>query len=285
MRPPVVFESHGLAAVSAATLPDLLTGAVPGSSRKQRRLEKRDAGVWRTADGYVAITRGLADDLERKFGARNPGSLAVVPDGVRLSAQRDFDWPAQPTHPVVGYVGHLYPWKGPHLLLQALSGLENVRAIIVGGHPAERDLQRLHQQAHTLGLTARVTFTGYVDRGRIPDLLAAMDVLVLPHTSTPISERYASPLKLFEYMAAGRPIVASDLASIREVLTDEAAVLVAPGDPATLAAGIRRTLDDWDAAGRRARRAYELVSDYTWDRRAERLDLLLEHVVSGAHIG
>ncbi len=285
LRPPVVFESHGLAAVSAATLPELLTGAVPASPRKQRRLRERDAGVWRTADGYVAITRGLAEDLERHFGPRSPGSLKIVPDGVRLMAQRHFDWRPRPTHPVVGYIGHLYPWKGPHLLLEALATLEHVRAIIVGGHPAERDLQRLQQQAQTLGLTARVTFTGYVERNRIPALLAGMDVLVLPHTSTPISERYASPLKLFEYMAAGRPIVASDLASIREVLTDEAAVLVAPGDPAALAAGIRRTLDDWDSAERRARSAYDLVSDYTWDRRAERLDSLLEHIAGGAQVG
>jgi len=285
LRPPMVFESHGLAAISAATLPDLLTGAVPASPRKQRRLEKRDAGVWRNADGYVAITRGLAEDLERKFGRRSPGSLAIVPDGVRPLPQHHFDWQPRPTQPVIGYVGHLYPWKGPHLLLEALSALENVRAIIVGGHPAERDLQHLQQQAHTLGVTARVTFTGYVDRGRIADLLAAMDVLVLPHTSTPISERYASPLKLFEYMAAARPIVASDLPSIREVLTDETAVLVAPGDPAALAAGIRRTLDDWASAEQRARRAYDLVSDYTWDRRAERLDSLLERVATEAHIG
>lgn len=285
LRPPIVFESHGLAAVSAATLPELLTGAVPASARKQRRLQRRDARVWRNADGYVAITRGLAEDLERNFGRRSPGSTAVVPDGVRPMADRPFDWRPRPTHPVIGYVGHLYPWKGPHLLLQALTELENVRAIIVGGHPAERDLQHLQQQAQTLGLTARVTFTGYVERSRIPDLLAGMDVLALPHTSTPISERHASPLKLFEYMAAAKPIVASDLASIREVLTDEAAVLVAPGDPAALAAGIRRTLDDWDSAERRARRAYDLMSDYTWARRAERLESLLNHVASGAHIG
>ena len=285
LRPPMIFESHGLAAVSAATLPELVTGAVPASPRKQRRLQERDARVWRNADGYVAITRGLAEDLERNFGPRSPNSVAIVPDGVRPMAGRHFDWRPRPTHPVVGYVGHLYPWKGPHLLLQALTTLENVRAIIVGGHPAERDLQHLQQQAQALGLTARVTFTGYVERSRIPDLLAAMDVLTLPHTSTQVSERYASPLKLFEYMAAGRPIVASDLASIREVLTEEAAMLVAPGDPAALAAGIRRTLDDWDSAGRRARRAYDLMSDYTWDRRAERLESLLNRVVSGAHIG
>ena len=285
LRPPVVFESHGLAAVSAATLPELVTGAVPASPRKRHRLRQRDASVWRMADGYVAITKGLAEDLERSFGPRRPGSLAIIPDGVRPMAHGRFDWQARSAQPVVGYAGHLYPWKGPHLLLEALAVLDNVRAIIVGGHPAERDLQRLQQQAQALGLEGRVTFTGYVDRTRIPDLLAGMDVLVLPHTSTPISERYASPLKLFEYMAAGRPIVASDLASIREVLTDEAAVLVAPGDPAALAAGIRHALDDWDAAERRARKAYDLVSNYTWDRRAERIDLLLDQVASGAHNG
>jgi glycosyltransferase involved in cell wall biosynthesis len=86
-------------------------------------------------------------------------------------------------------------------------------------------------------------------------------------------------LKLFEYMASGRPIVASDLPSLREVLADgRNAVLVEPGNPQALTAGIRRIKEDPALAERIARQALEDVRDYTWDRRAERLETLLAEV-------
>ena len=89
---------------------------------------------------------------------------------------------------------------------------------------------------------------------------------MLPNTASAISERYTSPLKLFEYLSLGRPIVASDLPAIREVLTDnETALLVPPGDPAALASAA-------DAAGRATRRlsarlgqaARALAPEFTW---------------------
>jgi glycosyltransferase involved in cell wall biosynthesis len=90
-------------------------------------------------------------------------------------------------------------------------------------------------------------------------------------------------LKLFEYMASGRAIVASDLPSIREVLHDGVdALLVPPGDPTALAAAIQRILDDRDLARRLAAAALKAVPQYGWDRRAERLDALFTSVVRDA---
>jgi glycosyltransferase involved in cell wall biosynthesis len=89
-------------------------------------------------------------------------------------------------------------------------------------------------------------------------------------------------LKLFEYMASGRPIVASDLPSIREVLTHERNALLAdPGDPAAFVAAVTRLQREPELAGRLAARARIDVADYTWDRRAERLEALLRDVVPG----
>src|SRR4029453_17817516 len=86
------------------------------------------------------------------------------------------------------------------------------------------------------------------------------------------STHFTSPLKLFEYMAAGRAIVASDLPAIREVLRHEVnALLVTPGDSTALAGGIERLLADSELAARLARNALNDVDDYTWSRRAEGL--------------
>ena len=104
-------------------------------------------------------------------------------------------------------------------------------------------------------------------------------VLVLPNVPSAISERYTSPLKLFEYLTMGRPIVASDLPAMREVLThEETALLVTAGDPQALALAVRRLADAPVLAARLATGARMLAAAYTWDRRADRLERVLEAV-------
>ena len=108
--------------------------------------------------------------------------------------------------------------------------------IMSGGAPKEIFLQLTPQFEGQSGHKVDYVFAVM---SALRDRLAAgekADVLVMPHTSTPVSERYASPLKLFEYMAAGKAIVASRLPSLGEVLTDEVnALLVTPGDADALA--------------------------------------------------
>ncbi len=274
LRPPVVYESHGLAPVFAETRSEMMTGGAAAPAAKLRRLAAREARVWRGAEGYVTITAGLEQDLTSRFGSRR--NVATVPDGARLPAARLFAAPGAPVSPVVVYAGHLYPWKGVDTLLRALVHVPAARAIIAGGHPAETDLARVKQLAADLGLGGRVTFTGFISRQEVAALLASADVLVMPHTATPVSERYASPLKLFEYMAAGKPIVASDLSAVREVLRDgDNACLVTPGDPRALAAAIARVLADPVFAERIGRLAFDEAERYTWARRAERLEPVL----------
>ncbi len=276
IRPPIVYESHGYAPAFAETMPEMVSGAGKAPASKLARLAARERRVWALADGYVTITQGIADELVERFGRRR--ALAIVPDGVRLTPGRGFVPPAAGSR-IVTYAGHLYPWKGVDTLLEALALLQDVRGVIVGGHPAERDLTRLQARARSLGIDGRVTFTGLVPRAEVSQYLREADVLVMPHTSTRVSERYASPLKLFEYMAAGKPIVASDLPAIREVLRDgDNALLVKSGDAASLAAGIRRMLDTPETAGRMAQCAFDEAASYTWERRAERLEHLFAEV-------
>lgn len=284
LRPPVVYESHGFAPEVGRELPGLLSGAAPASPAKQRRLAERERRVWRLAEGYVTITEALASELAARFGPR--GARAVVPDGVRLPQDRRFSAAPMRRPATVAYAGHLYPWKGVEIVLHALAGLADVRGMIVGGHAAEPDLGRLQRLAADLGLGSRVTFTGPVDPPDVAARLGEADVLVLPNTATAISARYTSPLKLFEYLAAGKPIVASDLPAVREVLRDgQTAVLVTPGDPTALGAGIRRVVGDRQLAARLARAAFDLAAEYSWDRRAARLERVIEMAVGRTSAG
>ena len=280
LRPPLVYESHGYAPDVAAALPQLVATATTPSSGKLQRLAKREARVWQDASGYVTITAALRDELVTRFGTRP--RIAVVPDGVRIRAQPAARGPhAGPG--VVAYAGHLYAWKGVDVLLEAITRLPNVRGLIIGGHSAEPDLARTQSAAKRLGIADRVTFTGLVEPARVPDLLARADVLVLPNPASAISTRYTSPLKLFEYMAAGRPIVSTDLPSIREILRDEVnAVLVPPDNPIDLASAIARVLNDPALAARLARAALDEVPNYSWQRRAERLEALLIETTAAA---
>ncbi len=268
MRAPLVYESHGYAPEVSAALPELVATAKAPSASKLQRLAAREEYVWRHAEGYITITQGLADDLIRRFGARP--HLAVVPDGMR--------WPpnppaALPQEPIVGYAGHLYAWKGVDVLLRALALAPEARGLIVGGHDKEPDLARVKALAQELGIADRVTFTGLVDPAQVPSHLSRAMILALPNPASAISTHFTSPLKLFEYMAAGRPIVASDLPSIREVLKDnEQALLVEAGDAEALAAAIRRLIADRPLAERLARAAHAEAPKYTWARRAEKLE-------------
>jgi len=286
-RPPLVYESHGYAPDVAAALPQMLTTATVPSPAKLERLARRERRVWRGASGYVTITAGLAEELRRRFGARD--RVAVIPDGVRLERE-DQIRPKPDTRDgvasglsrtiVVGYAGHLYPWKGVDVLLHALAQAPEARGLIVGGHEREPDLERTRALAATLGLGDRVTFTGQVAPGEVPERLTEADLLVIPNTPSAISTHATSPLKLFEYMAAGRAIVASDLPSIREVLAnDDTALLVTPGDAAALADAIRRLAGDPSLRARLGAAARRASAEYSWSRRAERLEALFRQVL------
>jgi glycosyltransferase involved in cell wall biosynthesis len=173
----------------------------------------------------------------------------------------------------------LYPWKGVGLIIESVAALQDTRALIVGGHEQEPDLARVKDEAARLDCASRVTFTGLLPPRDVAARLRDADVLVLPNPASAVSSAFTSPLKLFEYMASGRPIVASDLPSIREVLVHEqSALLVPPGNPPALTAAIRRLKDDRALGARLAARALEDVREYTWAKRAERLETLFEQV-------
>ncbi len=267
-RPPVVYESHGVSPVVRDAIKEFLRKPeLAPSALTLGRLDRRERFVWRHAEAYVTITHALKNDLVARYGDRS--RVFVVPDGVRVA-----DPPtASGGPPTAGYAGHLYPWKGVDVFVRALALTPDVRGLIVGGHPGEADLARVQALIAELGIEDRVRITGLVPPPDVAAQLAQATMCVLPNPSTAISERYTSPLKLFEYLVLERPIVASDLPAIREVLThEETALLVPPGDPQALAASMSRLAQDPALSARLATSARSLANDYSWTRRAERLE-------------
>lgn len=169
---------------------------------------------------------------------------------------------------IIAYCGNFtfHDWKGVDALLASLKYLPGVICLLVGGQPAEID--RLKELAGG----AKLIITGRLAHSQVPLYLRAADVLILPNKKgNANSEYYTSPLKLFEYMASGRPIVASDLPSIREILNENNAVLVEPNSPVKLAEGIKRVLMDNILAEKIANQALIDVRNYTWQKRAEKI--------------
>lgn len=286
LRAPLIYEAHTLAADAAAARPRMISGAEPASEARLRRLRIRDERVWRRAEGYVTITDGLRRELETRFGPRD--RAAVVPDGVRATEYADdTEQPAGRTprsEPfTIGYAGHLYPWKGVDIVIEAVAALTETRGLIVGGHEKEPDLERVKAFAKQLDCLDRIEFTGMLEPPQVAARLRDADVLLLPNPASAISNAFTSPLKLFEYMAARRPIVASDLPSIREVLRNEVnALLVQAGNPQAFVDGITRLEEDEPLARQLAAQAARDVLEYTWARRAERLDALFTQVRGAA---
>lgn len=167
----------------------------------------------------------------------------------------------------VVYTGHLYEWKGAQVLAAAAGHLPaDVRVLFVGG--TEPEIKKL-QAAYP---ATNILFVGQQPHADIPKYLKIAAAAVLPNVPITEESRLAtSPLKLFEYMAAGRPIVASDLPSVREIVNEATACLFAPGNSEALAAAINSVLTDSEQAERKARRAQDLVRINTWEARAAKI--------------
>jgi glycosyltransferase involved in cell wall biosynthesis len=267
---PVVYEAHAVASVFAAERASMYETESPPTRGKRERLDARERRVARRASGIVTITEALRQALAARHGEIAPS--AVVPDGCRLPSSPPTEPASHPPPVRVVYIGQLYPWKGVDVLVEAMRELDDVELVIVGGLPPEPDLDRLERLASDRGLGSRVRFRGFVPPPELASERTSADLFAVPLLDSTTARLFTSPLKLFEAMASRRPLVASDLPSIREVLGDGVnALLVPPGDPVALATAIRRLADDPALSRRLAARAFEDVKAYSWDRRAERL--------------
>ena len=273
----VVYEAHAVEALMYGERAALYgTGEAPDPA-KASRLRRREERVWRRAAGFVTTTAGILATFHDAYGPRE--RVRVVPNGCDVPPDRRFPGLSAARPPRVLYAGQLYPWKGVDVLVEAMAEVPEARLVILGGLEGERDLARVRALAEARGLAGRTEMPGTLPQARVADELARAAVVTVPFLRTAMTERHTSPLKAFEAMAAGRPIVASDLPSSREFLRHEHnALLVRPGDAKALAAALRRVLADAALAERLARAAWEGAPAYSWDARARALRALFDEV-------
>ncbi len=229
-HPQLVFEAHRFS-----------------SARKNIYLKFKQSGV-----KIVAISQGIKDKF-MGLGFKSEDIL-IARDGVdskpfsehgtKDEFRKHLGLPEDKI--IVLYAGNLYPWKGANVLAEAAKHLKNFP------HP-------------------NVTFRGWQSHGVIPMYLKSADILVLPNSGKEdISRLYTSPLKMFEYMSSGKPIVASDLPSIREVLNDKNATFFKPDDPQELALKIKYVADHPAEIWQKTQQALADVESYSWLKRASK---------------
>ncbi|HEX5840816.1 MAG TPA: glycosyltransferase family 4 protein [Anaerolineales bacterium] len=228
----------------------------------------------------AAITRALVELLGREYRMRfPPEEIVIAPNGVDLerfdalpdplTARRQTGLREAPT---VMCTGHLYAGRGTELFLELAASLPHAQFVWVGGRPEDIAAWKARHRSD------KVIFTGFIPNQELPQYQAAADILLMPYSRSIMgssgsadSAAVASPMKMFEYMAAGRAIVSSDLPVIREVLNEANAVFCRPEDHGEWRLVIEALLDDdarRTALGNQARLD---VQGYTWTARAQRI--------------
>lgn len=229
--------------------------------------------VARRAHRVIVISHGLKDAYVNAGVSKD--NIVVAPDAVdenlfsgipnRSDARDTVGLPRDKA--IVLYAGHLYRRKGADILAAVAAQIPDALFVFVGGTTDDvSEFKKKWQGAEN------VRVVGHIVHEKIPFYLRAADVLILPNSGRDEdSARFTSPMKLFEYMASGTPIVSSDLPSIREVLDDQSCFFVSPDNSDALAQGIKKVFLHTKDAIAKAERALSLVQGYTWSVRAKQI--------------
>ena len=230
--------------------------------------------IVRRSRNLVVVSGGLRDWYIAKGVAQE--KIIVIPNAIdpeefshpeiKEAARRRLGLPLDKK--IALYIGRLDGWKGTDTLLEASKFLGEIKIALIGGDAGQVEQLQLKYP--------HVMFLGYRPYSELSDNQSAADVLVVPNTGkNEISTKFTSPLKLIAHLSSNRPIVASDLPSIREIVGNDAALLVPADDPHALAEGITKVVDDAVLGERLVSRARERSVRYTWPVRAEAIDKIL----------
>ena len=236
--------------------------------------------TWKKAAKIISITTFLRNKL-LELGKRE-ADILVAPDAVdfkkfnilisKEEARKKLNLPGDKI--LIGYVGMLKTMgveKGVDVSIRSLLNLkENISLVLVGG--MEDDILYYTDLAREIGVLERVVFIGNVPHSAVPLYLKSFDILIAPFPDAAHYKFFMSPLKLFEYMASGRPIIVTDLPSIREVLDEESAIFIKPNSHHDLGKAINNLVENKNLGEKIANQAHKLVQEkFTWEKRTSNI--------------
>ena len=222
----------------------------------------------------VVINKALYDYYINNFPIlkSNPQKVLLAPDGADLTERFTNN---KNKVPLIGYAGSLYPGKGIETIIKIAEEMPEYNFAIAGG--TDSQINKFKQNNNL----KNVFFTGFLTPSQTPDFLSKCDILLAPYSREVYSENYKktnisdwmSPLKLFNYMASEKPIIASNLPAVKEILEDKkTSLLVDPEDICGWKDSIVKILCKPYLAKELSKNAYELLkSKYTWKLRAEKI--------------
>ena len=220
----------------------------------------------------VTVSKGVAEELPSKHREH----CIILPNGVDIEAVRSVPSTSPvsvpPNHTVIGFVGNWESVMHIEDICEAALLLDNTIAVIVGeGYRAQELYERYADEK-------RVIFTGKLPREQAYAVLRDMDVCVLPYDGThymSMKRDFFSNRKIAEYLAAGKPIVASDIAGLPDILLDgQSCLLYPPGDVVELAHRVEKLIKDGELYRRMSVHNYELAEKFSWKGLVERSGLL-----------
>lgn len=227
----------------------------------------------------LVITEALLERIQQEYRWSPPqGVVQIAPNGTELERYENLPQPEEarrqlglPQMPTVVYSGSFYAGRGLDLLLHLARNFPSVTFLWIGGRP--QDVAGWKKRLADMGLE-NVLLTGFVENSRLPLFQAAGDVLLMPYeraiagSSGGNSAEICSPMKMFDYLACGRPILASDLPVFHEVLNENNAVFCPPQDAALWSKALESLLADADKRQRLGEQARADSARYTWRERA-----------------
>jgi glycosyltransferase involved in cell wall biosynthesis len=229
-----------------------------------------------SCEGLIAISQTLKADLLKNKFMKDQINILVAHDGVDLSKYSKKDDTAELKNKMkidgdallIGYVGKINTEKGVDLLFNALNKIvssEKIILLLVG-----KVFNQAYINKALVIKNVKVIFTGFIAPLEIASYILMSDILVLPSTKELSYWKYTSPIKLFEYMAAGKPIVASALPGIKEIIkNNKNGLLFKPGNCDELASALNKLIIDKKLRETISQNAKEDVIYYSWNARAE----------------